>query len=43
MLVDAAACSSIAEAAIGVIGLVAAFALGRPQHALSQTPSPSAG
>ncbi|RZA16571.1 MAG: hypothetical protein EOP02_22840 [Proteobacteria bacterium] len=43
MLVDAAACSSIAEAAIGVIGLVAAFALGRPQHVLSQTPSPSAG
>lgn len=43
MLVDAAACASVAEAAIGIIGLVAALALGRPQREVSQTLSPSAG
>jgi hypothetical protein len=43
MLVDAAACASVAEAAIGIIGLVAAVALGRPQREVSQTLSPSAG
>lgn len=43
MLVDAAACASVTEAAIGIIGLVAAVALGRPQREVSQTLSPSAG
>lgn len=43
MLVDAAACASVAEAAIGIIGLVASVALGRPQREVSQTLSPSAG
>ncbi len=48
MLVDAAACASVGEAAIGVIGLIAAFALGRGQREpsqaeVSQKLSPSAG